>query len=151
MKTRMLRWRRLARYVIGGLCLSLGMVGGSVQAAEHVPATEPDEALVAETDEVLASLEQAFAQIDTLRPVVAELNERYQNTDEANELVRAILQTRLDRSWHALVGHVHDAAGTILEQAELGRDLADYREPVMVGLQIIPDATFRAIATLARA
>jgi small conductance mechanosensitive channel len=145
MRTRMLHWGALARHLIGGLCLSLGMLGGLVQAAETVPPAETDEALVAETDEVLASLDEAFAQIDTLRPVVAELNERYQNTDEANELARAILQTRVDRSWHALVGHVHDAAGTILEQAELGRDLADYREPVMVGLQIIPDATFLAI------
>jgi len=148
MKTRMLRWRRLAAYVIGGLCLSLGMVGGLAQAAEHVPAAETDEALVAETDEVLASLDEAFAQIDTLRPVVAELNERYQNTDETNALARTILQTRLDRSWHALIRHVHNAAGIVLEQAELGRDLADYREPVMVGLQIIPDATILAIDRL---
>ena len=69
MRTWTLHWGALARHLIGGLCLSLGMLGGLVQAAETVPPAETDEALVAETDEVLASLDETFAQIDTLRPI----------------------------------------------------------------------------------
>ena len=37
MRTRMLRGRRVAGYVIGWLCLSLGMMGGGLQAAEEAP------------------------------------------------------------------------------------------------------------------
>jgi small conductance mechanosensitive channel len=124
------------------------MMGGGLQAAEEAPVAESGEVLAEETDEVLASIEEAFAQIDVLGPMVAELNERYASTDETNELSRTILQTRLDRTWHALIEHVHDAARLILEQAKLGRDLADHREPVVKGLQIIPDATFLAIDRL---
>ena len=96
----------------------------------------------------LAQLEDAFAQIDAVQLLLAELEEAYTATPADDVLTRTVIDARLDRAWTTLVSEIHRAAGLVLTGEANGGDVAEARARVETLLVSLPSETFQLLDRL---
>ena len=125
----------------GIIFVVLCSLASSTIAAESTQEAEPG-------TEQLAQLEDAFAQIDAVQPLVTQLEEAYAAAPADDVLTRTVIDARLDRAWNSLVSEIHRAAGLVQTGEANGVDLAEARARVETLLAFVPTETFQLLDRL---
>jgi small conductance mechanosensitive channel len=109
-------------------------------------ATAPDDTPSADAER--ERLDAIITQIETLRPAVLNLAERYDGLDDSDLMARTVTDARLNRTFSALVSQIHSAARIVLNLGDSGVDVSEDRSAVANALVLVPDVAFATIDRL---